>query len=60
MVRTCSNSSIEASAAVRACSLIEDPWSVQSGGMKDRVPSGKSKTHCSRLCRCVRPRTAND
>jgi hypothetical protein len=39
---------------------MEDPWSVHSGGTKDRVPSGKSRTHCSRLRRCVRPRTAND
>jgi hypothetical protein len=60
MVRRCSNSSIVASVAVGACSFMADPWSVHSDGTKDRVPSGNINTQCSRLCRCVRPRTAND
>lgn len=62
MVRSWSNSSTDARCAA-ACSRhedAEDPWSVHSAGIKDRLPSGKISTQCTRLCRCVCPRTANE
>ena len=63
MVRRRSNSSTDASRAVGVCVLhwrAEDPWSVHSAGIKDRLPSGKIRTQCRRFCRWVWPRTAND
>ena len=63
MVRRRSNSSKDARRAAGVCALhwgAEDPLSVQSAGIKDRLPSGKIRTQCTRFCRWVWPRTAND
>ena len=63
MARRRSNSSNDARLAAGVCSLqerAEDPLSVQSAGIRDRLPSGKIRTQCTRFCRWVWPRTAND
>jgi hypothetical protein len=44
MVRRRSNSSIDVSFAVGGCPRMEDPWSVHSAGIKERLPSGKIRT----------------